>query len=200
MFSRFFIDRPIFAAVLSIVITLTGAVAVFNLPVAQYPQITPPSIIVSCTYPGASASVVAESVASPIEQQVNGVENMLYMSSQCANDGSYSLTVTFKPGVDLNFAQVLVQNRVNLALPQLPDVVKQTGVTTRKRNPDILLIVSIYLAQGPLRRSFTSAISPPSRSRTKSRAWTASATCTSSASRITACASGWNPTGWPRSI
>ena len=92
-------------------------------------------------------SVVAESVAAPIEQQVNGVEDMLYMSSQCANDGSYSLTVTFKPGVDLNFAQVLVQNRVNLALPQLPDVVKQTGVTTRKRNPDILLVVSIYLAQ-----------------------------------------------------
>jgi multidrug efflux pump len=148
VFSRFFIDRPIFAAVLSIVITLTGAVAVFNLPVAQYPQITPASIIVSCTYPGASARVVAESVASPIEQEVNGVENMLYMSSQCANDGSYSLTVTFKPGIDLNFAQVLVQNRVNLALPQLPDVVKQTGVTTRKRNPDILLIVSVYSPKG----------------------------------------------------
>ena len=144
MFSRFFIDRPIFASVLSIVVTLTGLVAGFNLPLAQYPQITPPSIIVSCTYPGASAQVVAESVAAPIEQQVNGVEDMLYMSSQSANDGSYSLTVTFKPGVDLNFAQVLVQNRVNLALPQLPDVVKQTGVTTRKRNPDILLIVSVY--------------------------------------------------------
>jgi multidrug efflux pump len=148
VFSRFFIDRPIFAAVLSIVITLTGAVAVFNLPVAQYPQITPASILVSCTYPGASARVVAESVAAPIEQQVNGVENMLYMSSQCANDGSYGLTVTFKPGIDLNFAQVLVQNRVNLALPQLPDVVKQTGVTTRKRNPDILLIVSIFSPKG----------------------------------------------------
>jgi multidrug efflux pump len=144
VFSHFFIDRPIFASVLSIVITLTGAVAVFTLPLAQYPPITPPSIIVMCTYPGASAQVVAESVAAPIEQQVNGVENMIYMSSQCANDGSYSLSVTFKPGVDLNFAQVLVQNRVNLALPLLPDVVKQTGVTTRKRNPDILLIVSLY--------------------------------------------------------
>jgi multidrug efflux pump len=144
VFSRFFIDRPIFASVLSIVITLTGAVAVLTLPVAQYPQIAPPSIIVMCNYPGASAQVVAESVAAPIEQQVNGVEDMIYMSSSSANDGSYTLTVTFKPGVNLNFAQVLVQNRVNLALPLLPDVVKQTGVTTRKRNPDILLIVSLY--------------------------------------------------------
>jgi hydrophobe/amphiphile efflux-1 (HAE1) family protein len=144
VFSRFFIDRPIFAAVLSLVITLAGLVALPNLPVAQYPQITPPSIIVQCNYPGASAQVVAESVASPIEQQVNGVEDMMYMSSQSANDGSYSLSVTFKPGVNLNFAQVLVQNRVNLALPLLPDVVKQTGVTTRKRNPDFLQIVSLY--------------------------------------------------------
>src|SRR5207302_1858444 len=144
VFSRFFIGRPIFASVMSLVITLAGLVALPTLPVAQYPQITPPSIIVSCTYPGASAQVVAESVAAPVEQQVNGVEDMLYMSSQSSNDGSYSLTVTFKPGINLNFAQVLVQNRVNLALPQLPDVVKQTGVTTRKRNPDILLIISIY--------------------------------------------------------
>src|SRR6516225_5084093 len=134
---------------MSIVITLTGAVAVFNLPLAQYPQITPPSIIVQCNYPGADAKVVAESVAAPIEQQVNGVEDMIYMSSQSANDGSYTLSVTFKPGVNLNFAQVLVQNRVNLALPLLPDVVKQTGVTTRKRNPDILLIVSLYSERDP---------------------------------------------------
>jgi multidrug efflux pump len=144
MFARFFIDRPIFASVLSIVITLTGSIAVWMLPVAQYPQIAPPSIIVSCNYPGADAKVVAEAIAAPIEQQVNGVEDMLYMSSQCANDGSYSLTVTFQIGVNLNFAQVLVQNRVNLALPQLPDVVKQTGVTTRRRSPDILLIVSVF--------------------------------------------------------
>jgi multidrug efflux pump len=144
MLARFFIDRPIFAAVLSIVITLAGGIAVWGLPVAQYPQITPPSIIVSCNYAGADARVLAEAVAAPIEQQVNGVEDMLYMSSQCTNDGSYSLTVTFQIGVNLNFAQVLVQNRVNLALPQLPDVVKQTGVTTRRRSPDILLIVSVY--------------------------------------------------------
>src|SRR3954452_20841398 len=133
---------------MSIIITLTGAVSIWTLPVAQYPQITPPSIIVSCNYPGADARVLAESVAAPIEQQVNGVEDMMYMSSQCTNDGSYSLTVTFQPGVNLNFAQVLVQNRVNLALPQMPDVVKQTGVTTRKRNPDILMIVSLFSPDG----------------------------------------------------
>jgi len=143
VFSRFFIDRPIFAAVLSIVITLAGGLSVVNLPLAQYPQIAPPTVQVDCNYPGASAQVVAESLAAPIEQQVNGVEDMLYMNSQCTNDGSYTLTVTFKLGVDLNLAQVLVQNRVNLALPQLPDVVKQTGVTTRKRSPDILLVIAL---------------------------------------------------------
>jgi multidrug efflux pump len=148
VFSHFFINRPIFASVMSIIITIAGLVSVRTLPVAQYPQITPPSIIVQCNYPGASAKVVAESIAAPLEQQVNGVEDMIYMSSQSGNDGSYSLSVTFRPGVDLNFAQVLVQNRVNLALPLLPDVVKQTGVTTRKRNPDILQIVNLYSPNG----------------------------------------------------
>src|SRR5258707_2630470 len=148
MFSHFFIERPIFASVLSIVITLAGAVAVYTLPVAQYPPITPPSIMVMCTYPGANANVVADSVAAPIEQQINGVEDMMYMVSQSNNDGSYTLTVTFKPGVNLNFAQVLVQNRINLALPLLPDVVKQAGVTTRKRNPDIMMVVGIYSPKG----------------------------------------------------
>src|SRR6202011_6195139 len=142
------INRPIFASVLSIVITLAGAVAAINLPVAQYPQITPPSIMVMCNYPGADARVVADSVAAPIEQQVNGVEDMLYMVSQSNNDGSYQLTVTFKPGVNLNFAQVLVQNRINLALPLLPDVVKQAGVTTRKRTPDILMVIAVYSPKG----------------------------------------------------
>src|SRR5438132_5039735 len=148
MFSHFFIERPIFASVMSLVITLTGAVAVFNLPVAQYPQITPPSIMVMCNYPGADARVVADSVAAPIEQQVNGVEDMLYMVSQSNNDGSYQLTVTFKPGVNLNFAQVLVQNRINLAMPLLPDVVKLAGVTARKRNPDILLVIGVTSPKG----------------------------------------------------
>ncbi|MFO0844236.1 MAG: efflux RND transporter permease subunit [Gemmataceae bacterium] len=148
MFSHFFIERPIFASVLSIVITLAGAVAALNLPIAQYPPITPPSIMVSCNYPGANAHVVADSVAAPIEQQINGVEGMMYMVSQSNNDGSYTLTVTFKPGVNLNFAQVLVQNRINLALPLLPDVVKQAGVTARKRNPDILQVVAVYSPKG----------------------------------------------------
>ncbi len=139
MISRFFIDRPIFAAVLSIVITLAGAISLFTLPLAQFPQITPPTVQVTCTYPGANAQEVANAVAAPIEQQVNGVESMMYMSSQCANDGSYNLTVTFHQGIDLDMAQVLVQNRVNLAIPQLPEVIRQTGVSTRKRSPDILM-------------------------------------------------------------
>src|SRR5882757_8585023 len=148
MFSRFFIDRPIFAAVLSIVITLAGGIAAFHLPLAQYPPVTPPTVQFDCNYPGASAQVVAQTVAAPIEQQVNGVEDMLYMSSQCTNDGSYTLTVTFKPGVDLNLAHVLVQNRVSLSMPLLPDVVRQTGVTTKKRAPDILLTVSLNSPDG----------------------------------------------------
>ena len=144
MLSRFFIDRPIFAAVLSIVITLAGAISVFTLPLAQFPRITPPTVQVSCNYPGASAKEVADSVAAPIEQQVNGVEGIMYMSSQCANDGSYSLTVTFQQGIDVDMAQVLVQNRVNLAIPLLPEVIRQTGVTTRKQSPDILMGLAVY--------------------------------------------------------
>ena len=143
LISRFFIDRPIFASVLSIVITLAGGIALTQLPIALYPPISPPVVQVDCNFPGASAQVVSESVASPIEQQVNGVENMLYMSSQCTNDGSYNLTVTFKHGVDLNMALVMVQNRVSLATPMLPDVLKQTGVNVKKKAPDILMAVAV---------------------------------------------------------
>jgi len=146
--SHFFIDRPIFAAVISIVITMVGGIALTRLPLAQYPQIAPPTVEVQCNYPGASAQTVAETIAAPIEQKVNGVEDMLYMNSSSTNDGSYALTVTFKPGVDLNLAQVLVQNRVGLALPTLPEVVRRTGVITRKRSPDILLQVSINCPDG----------------------------------------------------
>src|ERR1700684_2118433 len=144
MISQFFIDRPIFASVLSIVITLAGAIAAVNLPIAQYPQITPPSVQVSINYPGASAQVVADTVSSPIEQHVNGVEGMLYMSSQSGNDGSYTLTVTFDLGTDLNTALVMVQNRVTLALPQLPTQVQQQGLTIKKKAGHVLLFVSFF--------------------------------------------------------
>jgi multidrug efflux pump len=143
MLARFFVDRPIFAWVISIVIVLIGGVAVFTLPIAQYPEITPPTVQVTATYPGANAQVVADSIAAPIEQQVNGVENMLYMSSQCTNDGAYNLTVTFELGTNLDMAQVLVQNRVALALPQLPTQVQVQGVSTKKRSPSILLVVNL---------------------------------------------------------
>jgi multidrug efflux pump len=144
MFSKFFIDRPIFASVLSIVVTLAGGIAVWTLPIAQYPEITPPTVEISAFYPGANARTVADTVAAPIEQQVNGVENMLYMSSQCTNDGSYTLTVTFRLGVDLNMAQVLVQNREALAEPILPDLVKRRGVTVKKKSPSTLMIVNLF--------------------------------------------------------
>src|SRR4051812_18918104 len=144
MISRFFIDRPIFASVLSIVVTLAGGIALFTLPVAQYPEIAPPTVEVSAYYPGANSKVVADTVAAPIEQQVNGVENMMYMSSQCTNDGNYTLTITFNHDVDLNMAQVLVQNRVSLAEPILPDLVKRRGVSVKKKSPSILMIVNLY--------------------------------------------------------
>src|SRR6516162_5560208 len=142
LISRFFIDRPIFATVLSVVITLTGGVALAYLPVAQYPRISPPGISVSIAYPGTSAQIVADTVAAPIEQQVTGVPGMLYMSSQMGNDGSYSLSITFDVSVDLNTALAMVQNRVALAMPLLPTPVQNQRITIRKRTPDILMIVS----------------------------------------------------------
>jgi len=143
MFSRVFIDRPILASVLALVIVISGLITLPNLPITQYPEITPPTVRVSTTYPGANATVVADTVAAPIEQQVNGVEGMIYMSSTSANDGSYSLTVTFEVGTDLDMAQVLVQNRVSIAMARLPEEVKRQGVTTKKQSTSIVLIVSL---------------------------------------------------------
>ena len=149
MISHFFIDRPIFATVLSIVITIMGAVALTALPVAQYPEITPPTVIVTAIYPGANAQTVLDTVAAPIEQQVSGVENMLYMTSQCANDGSYTLLVTFKLGMDPNMAQVLVQNRVSLGLPNVPDLVQRQGVAVKKISPSIMMIINLVSEKDP---------------------------------------------------
>src|SRR6201986_1564543 len=143
MISKFFIGRPVLANVLAIVIVLIGAVALYVLPIAQYPNVVPPTVSVTTSYPGASANTVIDTVALPIEQQVNGVEDMIYMQSYSGADGTYTLTVTFKIGTDLNFAQVLVQNRVSAALSQLPQSVQNQGVTVQKKSTSILLFVTL---------------------------------------------------------
>jgi hydrophobe/amphiphile efflux-1 (HAE1) family protein len=146
--AHFFIDRPVFAIVLAIVAIIAGSIAVFTLPIAQYPQIAPPTVTVSATYPGANAETVAKTVATPIEEQINGVENMLYMSSQSTNTGNLSLTVTFKVGTNLDVAQVQVQNRVALAQPQLPPEVQQEGIIVKKASPDITLAIAFFSPDG----------------------------------------------------
>jgi multidrug efflux pump len=149
MLARFFIDRPVLAWVISIVIILLGAIDAALLPIAEYPEITPPNVRVTANYPGANAQVVADTVAAPIEQQVVGVEGMLYMTSQSNNDGSYTLDVTFELGTNVNMAQVLVQNRVAIAEPTLPDVTRAIGVTVKKRSPDILLVINLTSDDNP---------------------------------------------------
>src|SRR6202165_5056871 len=142
--SRFFIDRPIFAGVVSLVFVILGAVSFGRLPVAQYPEIAPPVINVVGQYPGASAEIVAATVVSPIEDQINGVENMLYMSSNSTADGRFSIAVTFDLGTNLDVAQVQVQNRVAIAQPRLPIDVRNIGVTVTKASPDLMMVVNIY--------------------------------------------------------
>ena len=141
MISKFFIERPVLSNVIAILMILIGGVALFNLAVAQYPDVVPPTVQVTTRYPGASAKTVIDTVALPIEQQVNGVEDMLYLYSQATSNGQLTITATFKLGTDLDKAQVLVQNRVAIAQPRLPEEVQRNGVTTRKNSPDILMVV-----------------------------------------------------------
>jgi hydrophobe/amphiphile efflux-1 (HAE1) family protein len=156
MISHFFIDRPIFASVLSIVFVLAGGVAVISLPVAQYPEVSPPAVLVTAYYPGANSQTVRDVVAAPIEEQVSGVEGMMYMSSQSTNDGSYRLLVTFKLGMDSDIAQVLVQNRVSLALPVIPILVQNEGITVKKTSPNTLMIVNLVSPDGRYDSTFLS--------------------------------------------
>ena len=149
MIPRFFIDRPIAAFVISFVMVLLGVLSLTSMPIAQYPDVVPPQVVVTAVYPGANAKVVSETVAAPLELEINGVENMLYMESQCTNDGAMRLTVTFKHGTNPDQAQVLVQNRVAVATPKLPEDVRRVGIVTKKQSSGILLVVSLYSENGP---------------------------------------------------
>src|ERR1044071_9125898 len=147
-FSRFFIERPIFAVVLSLLIVVAGGLALLKLPISEYPSVVPPTVVVRATYPGANPKVIAETVAAPLEQQINGVEGVLYTFSQSTTDGVMTLTITFALGTDVDNAQVQVQNRVAQALPRLPQEVRRLGVTTKKQSPDLTLVVHLFSPDG----------------------------------------------------
>ena len=156
--SKFFIDRPIFAGVISVAIFLAGLIAMPQLPISEYPEVVPPSVVVTAQFPGANPETIADTVATPLEEQINGTENMLYMSSQAASDGTLTLTVTFKLGTDPNLAQQLVQNRVNQALPRLPEVTRNLGVTTVKSSPDLTMVVHLISPGRPLRHAVSAQL------------------------------------------
>ena len=148
-FSHFFVDRPIFAGVISVIVTLLGFISFRALPITEYPEIAPPTVVVSATFAGASAEVIAQTVAAPIEQEINGVDNMLYVVSQSTGNGALSISVVFKTGTNIDQAQVLVQNRVTVALPRLPEEVQRFGVTVRKSSPDLMLVIHLISQTGP---------------------------------------------------
>ena len=159
-FSHFFVDRPIFAGVISVIVTLLGFISFRALPVTEYPEIATPTVVVSATFAGASAEVIAQTVATPIEQEINGVDNMLYVVSQSTGNGALSISVVFKPGTNIDLAQVLVQNRVSVALPRLPEEVQRIGVTVRKSSPDLMLVIHLISPTG-VWISNTSRTMPP---------------------------------------
>src|ERR1700741_3237286 len=155
-FSHFFIDIPIFEAVISILLTLVGAISFRALPITEYPEIAPPTVVVNATFAGASAEVIAQTVAAPIEQEINGVDNMIYVVSQSTGNGAVAINVVFRPGTNIDQAQVLVQNRVSIALPRLPEEVQRIGVTVRKSSPDLMLVIHLISPENTLDQAYIS--------------------------------------------
>ena len=195
MFSKFFIDRPVFAGVIAIVIVIAGLVASSILPIAQYPDIAPPTVIVSTSYPGASAETLAKTVAAPIEEQLSGVENLIYFNSSSSSTGDLAITATFEVGTNVDKAVFNVNNRVQLALPRLPDEVRRNGVMVQKRSNDILLLVALVSPDNSRDTLFLSNYATITLLDELKRV-PGVADVTSSVRAITRCASGCSPTRW----